>query len=335
MIPVYNREKYVGGAIDSILAQTFTDFELLVIDDGSTDRSREVVRSYHDPRIRLVCNETNLGVPQTRNRGIHLARGEYVAFLDSDDWAYPERLAKQVAFLDSHPDYAAVGAWITWMDEKGRSLRRVKRKPISPDEIAAQRLFQQGIENSACMTRTVVLREYGHREEYDLSEDFDLWARIAAKNKLATLPEILVRRRMHSGRITQEKALRMKDRRLAIYAAQLHTLGIVFTDTDLERHFLLRSMRKQKFTPDLVYLEWAENWLLQLRAANQRTLCYPEPAFSELLGQFWLKVCWYALAGLGWPAWRHFWKSPLCKNVWPGLRKFVSPYVSNFFPEGR
>src|SRR5262249_55376839 len=128
---------------------------------------------------------------------------------------------------------------------RGQSLRRVKRKPVLPDEIAAQRLFRQGIENSASMARTAVLRACEHQEEYDLSEDFDLWARIAAKYKLAALLEVLVRRRMHSGRITQEKAHHIKDRRLAIYAAQLHTLGIVFTATDLEHHLLLRSMRKQ------------------------------------------------------------------------------------------
>jgi len=320
VIPVYNREKYVGEAIDSILAQTYPDFELLVIDDGSTDRSREVVRLYHDPRIRLVCNETNEGIPKTRNTGVRLARGEYLAFLDSDDWAYPERLAKQVAFLDSHPDYAAVGTWIEWMDEEGRYLRRAKRKPVLPDEIAAQRLFQQGIENSTSMARTVVLREYGHQEEYDISEDFDLWARIAAKHKLATLPKVLLRRRMHAGRITQEKAYRIKDTLLAIYASQLRALGVAFTDIDLERHFLLRSMRKLKFTPDLVYVEWAEAWLLRLQAVNQLARCYPEPAFSEVLGRLWLKVCWHASVGR-WTRWRRFLRSPLCKSARRGLRK--------------
>ena len=135
VIPVYNREKYVCEAIESVLDQTFADFELLVIDDGSTDRSREAVQSYHDPRIRLMSNEKNEGIPKTRNKGIGLARGEYLAFLDSDDRAYPERLAKQVAFLDRHPDYAAVGAWIDWMDEEGRPLGRIKRKAVSPDEI--------------------------------------------------------------------------------------------------------------------------------------------------------------------------------------------------------
>jgi len=117
VIPVYNREKYIVAALESVLAQTFTDFELLVIDDGSTDRSVALARSYGDPRMRLVCHTTNLGVAKTRNQGLQLARGEYLAFLDSDDWAYPARLAKQVAFLDHHPDYAAVGAWIEKRDE--------------------------------------------------------------------------------------------------------------------------------------------------------------------------------------------------------------------------
>jgi len=249
--------------------------------------------------------------------------------LDSDDWAYPARLAKQVAFLDHHPDYAAVGAWIEWMDEEGRVLNRIKRKPLAPDEIAAQRLFQQGIENSASMARTVVLRAYGYQEAYDVSEDFDLWARIAATYKLATLPEVLVRRRRHGGRMTEEKAHRIKDRRLAIYAAQLRVLGVAFTAPDLECHFLLRSMRKQRFTPDLAYVEWAEAWLLRLQAANQLAQCYPEPAFSGVLGRFWLKVCWFASTNRGLIVWRRFWRSPLRGSAVQGLRRMVALYTTN------
>lgn len=329
VIPVYNREKYVGDAIASILAQTFTDFELLVIDDGSTDGSQEVVRSYCDPRVRLVCNEINQGIPKTRNTGIRLARGEYLAFLDSDDRACPKRLMKQVAFLDGHPDYVAVGAWIEWIDEEGRPLGRIKRKPVSPEEIAAQRLFRSGLENSASMARTVVLRNYGHQEQYDICEDFDLWSRIAAQHKLATLPEVLGRRRTHSGQIMLRKASDKKDRRLKIYASQLHALGVTFTDTDLECHALLRSMRKLKFRPDLGYLDWAEAWLQRLQEANRHALCYPEPTFSEMLGRFWLKVCWYASTSLGWTAWRRFWGSPLRRSAWQGLRKRVFLYTIN------
>jgi glycosyltransferase involved in cell wall biosynthesis len=326
LIPVYNREKYVGEAIDSVLAQTFTDFELLVIDDGSTDRSREVVQSYHDSRIRCVMNDSNEGIPKTRNKGVRLAQGEYLAFLDSDDWAYPQRFAKQVAFLDHHADYAAVGTWVAWMDETGRPLRQIQRRPVFSEEIAAQRLFRQGITNSSSMARTIVLREYAHREEYGLSEDFDLWARIAAKYKLATLPEVLVRCRRHHNRISLEQAHRVKDLRLTIYAEQLRALGITFTDVDLEHHSLLRSMRKQEFTPDLAYLDWAETWLQRLQAANSQALCYPEPAFSELLGRLWLKVCWRAARSQGWAVLCRFWQSPLRRQAWPGLRKELALY---------
>jgi len=323
-IPVYNREKYIAQAIDSIRGQTFTDFELLVIDDSSTDKSVEIVRSYSDTRLRLVCHDTNYGVATTRNRAIELARGEYLAFLDSDDWAHPQRLAKQVAFLDSHPDYVAVGAWIEWMNEAGSPLGRIKRKATSPEDIAALRLFQSGIENSASMARVRVLREYGLREDCDGSEDFDLWARIAAQHKIAALPAILVRRRQHPDQLTREKADRSQERRSAIYAAQLHTLRISFTATDLERHFMLRSMRKRGFTPNLVYLDWAETWLSQLQAANQLLKCYPEPAFSQLLGHFWLKVCWHTASSARWTVWRRFWQSALRKQALPYLRHVLA-----------
>jgi len=318
-IPVYNREKYIAQAIDSILAQTFTDFELLLIDDGSADSSVAIIRSYSDPRIRLVCHATNSGVAAARNSAITHARGEYLAFLDSDDWAYPRRLAEQVAFLDRHPDYAAVGTWIEWMDTEGRPFGRTKRKPTSPEDIAALRLFQSGIENSASMARTRILREYGYQEDYDPSEDFDLWARVAAKYKLGTLSTVLVRRRQHPQQLTREKAGSAQERRAAIYAAQLATLGVTFTTTDLERHSLLRSMRKQGFRPDLAYLDWAEAWLSQLQTANHGAKCYPEPAFSRLLGHFWLKVCWHTTSNGRLAAWRRFWCSALRKRVMPNL----------------
>jgi len=323
VIPVYNREKYIAQGMESILAQTFTDFELLVIDDGSTDKSREIIRSYSDQRIRLVCNPTNLGIPRTRNKGVDLARGEYLAFLDSDDYACPNRLAKQSTFLDHHSDYVAVGTWIEWMDEEGHPLGRIKRKAVSADEISAQRLFRSGLENSTSMARTAILRRYPHNEQIDLGSDFDLWNRMAASHKLANLPEVLVYRREHAGRTTHEKASLIKNQRLEIYASQLTALGIECTDTDLERHFLLRRMQKEDFTPNRDYVEWADNWMIRLQSANRHNELYPEPAFSYVLGVFWFKTCRQAFTQAGWDAWRRFLASPLRRSVWPGLWKLA------------
>jgi glycosyltransferase involved in cell wall biosynthesis len=324
VIPVYNREAYVGAAIESVLAQTFADFEVLVIDDGSTDRSRDVARSYRDPRLRLLCNECNQGLPRTRNTGIDAARGRYLAFLDSDDIALPTRLAKQVAFLDGHPDHAAVGAWVDWMDHTGRPLCRIKRRPLAAQDVAALRLFRQGIENTASMARTAILREYRHDERFEVSEDFELWARIAAAHGIANLPEVLVRRRAHDQQTSKGKDEPTRRYRLAIYARQLTALGVAFDAQDLERHYLLRRMRKSGFTPDREYLDWAEAWLLTLQAANTHASCYPEPSFSHLLGGLWLKACWQASPALGWPTvGRRLLTSPLRRWTWPGLRKDV------------
>jgi glycosyltransferase involved in cell wall biosynthesis len=320
-IPVYNREKYVSDAIDSILAQSFTDFELLLIDDGSTDGSVEIMKSYTDPRVRLVCNESNLGIPKTRNIGIRLARGEYIAMLDSDDYVYPNRLARQVAFLDRHQDYAMVGSWTATMDEEGRASGKIKRLPVSPGEIQSRLLFRCCLLQSSIMARTAILQEYWYREEYPVCQDVDLFVRIARKHKLGNLPEVLAYSRVHADRVTREKAQLVKDKNLEIISAQLTELGVMFTDTDLERHFLLPRMNKLQFTPDREYLEWAGTWLLKLQEANQHALRYPERPFSRVVGGMWFKVCRRASAGLGWTAWKRFWQSPLRKGALPGLRK--------------
>ncbi len=325
LIPVYNRERYLRDAIDSLLAQTFTDFELLIIDDGSTDSSRELVRAYEDARIRLLCNEQNQGIPATRNRGIKEARGEYLAFLDSDDRALPERLARQVAFLDHHPDYAAVGSWVEWMDEAGRPLGRIKRKTVDANRIAAERLFRSGLQNPTVLAHTKILRAYGHREDLALGSDYDLWARVATDFKLTNLPQVLVYCRTHCGRTTEGQVERIKGWRLQIFAWQLKALGVPFTADDLERHYLLRRMGKLKFRPGTVFLDWAETWLLGLRSANQITGLYPEPAFSEMMGIFWLKTCWHAAGGrsLG----RRFWASPLYTLAWRGLFQLMRTQI--------
>lgn len=323
LIPFHNRAPYLREAIDSLLRQTFTDFELLAVDDGSTDGGAELVAAYSDPRVRLIRNEGNLGIAATRNRGVAAARGEYLAFLDSDDRALPRRLAHQAAFLDNHPDHAAVGAWIEWIDETGRRTGRIKRKPVSARQIAAERLFRSGIENSTAMARTEILRRYKHREDLELGSDYDLWARIAAEYKLAALPEVLVYRREHRKRVTTIETDTNKNRRLGIFAWQLRALGVDFTRQDLERHHLLRRMNKVKFAPDAAFLDWAEVWLLGLQSANHRADLYPEPQFSGVLGGLWLKTCWNARTKGGRRPWRRFWGSPLRAAAWTGIRQFA------------
>lgn len=327
-IPVYNRERYIQEAVDSILAQSFPDFELLLIDDGSTDSSVAIMNSYTDPRIRLVRNECNLGIPHTRNRGLQLARGEYIALLDSDDYAYPDRLNKQVAFLDAHPDYAEIGSWSRAMDEQSRPLKKIKVQPVSSEEVKAHLLFRCCLNNRTIMGRTAILREYGYRNDFPRCQDYELHVRLAGKYKLGNLPAILVRGRVHKEQITGQTAELGRAKKQEIADSQLTTLGLAYSNTDLRRHVMLTRIGKLPFTPDQAYLKWADDWLRKLQQANRITSLHPEPAFSRVLGEIWFRTCFQTSAAIGLAAWAHFWRSPLCRyaaaNVGGNLRALIS-----------
>jgi len=321
LLPVSGPAPHLTAAVDSILGQTFDDLELLIIDDGADEETRKLIRTFGDSRIRLVEKEPPKGTAATLAAGVALARGAYFAFMVPDAVAHSERLARQVAFLDAHPDHAAVSAWVDWIDA-GRRRRRIKRKPVAADEVAARRLFRSGLEHMASLARTAVLREHARAESFEGSADFDLWARIAARHKLSNLPEILLTRR-RTASAAADPALRRVERG-AVYGLQLAELGIAFSDDDLERHFLLRRMRKEGFAPDGAYLTWAEAWLRNLQSANARTHAYPEPVFSEVLGTYWVKVCWHGSRRIGrLAAWNAFRASPLRRWAWPGLKRQI------------
>ncbi len=321
VIPVYNSQDYVSEAIDSILAQTFTDFELLLIDDASTDGSPEIMRSYRDPRIRLVRNEPNVGVPKTHNKGIELACGTYIAMLDHDDYSDPERLAKQVDFLDRNRDHAVVGTWGELIDETGRALGKTKKFPVSPDDVRSHLLFKNCILHPSIMARKAVLEDYRYSERFAICDDFDLFVRIANKHKLSNLPNVLVRHRRHTRSTSNRQAHFKKDEKLEIFAAQLTDLGVTFTDNDLERHLILGQLKSLGFTPDGNYLDWAESWLGKLAGANRRALRYSEVPFSHVLGEMWLTACWHASARASWSVWARCFRSPLSRGAWGTLSR--------------
>jgi len=309
------------AALDSILSQTLGDLELLLVDEGAPEALRMTMQSVADPRIHRVRHESAMGAADALAEAVGLARGRYFALMPPDGMSHPERLARQVAFLEAHPDHAAVSAWVDWIDESGRR-KRIKRKPVAADEVAARRLFRSGIEHVATLARTAVLREHVGAVAREGGGDFDLWVRVAAHHKLANLPEILLTRWRVTGAVEEPEQRRAE--RGAVYGLQLAQLGIAFTDADLDRHFLLRRMRKEGFTPDSGFVAWAEAWLRNLQSANARTRAYPEPVFSEVLGTYWMKVCWHASRDAGrFAAWRAFRASPLRLWAWPGLKRQI------------
>lgn len=202
LMPVYNGEHYLRESIESILRQTFTDFEYLIVDDGSNDSSRDIIRSYSDSRIRLVENVKNLGLIKTLNRGLALARGEYIARQDQDDISRPSRLGKQVAFLKSHPEIVLLGTRVNSIDHHGRKSRLYGCCTVrSKLAIRWQLMFDNPFVHPSVMMRTKIVRDDmgGYDEHFSECEDYDLFSRLAFSYEATNLEETLLDYRYHSG----------------------------------------------------------------------------------------------------------------------------------------
>ena len=205
VLPVYNCPLYVGGAIESVLAQTFADFELIVIDDGSKDETPAVLRRFTDPRIMLVTQE-NRGLAATLNRGIELAHGRYIARQDQDDISLPERFAKQVAYLDAHPECGLVGTWAEILRDGART-ERAHRHPSDNLTLKFELLFNNPFVHSSMLIRRAALSRvgaYSTDRNRQPPEDYELWSRIARYYEVANVPELLHRYREVEGSMSRD-----------------------------------------------------------------------------------------------------------------------------------
>lgn len=217
LMPVYNAERYLRQAIESILSQTFTDFEYLIVDDGSTDTSRDIIRSYHDLRIRLIENDKNQGIIKTLNRGLALAKGEYIARQDADDISRPTRLEKQVAFLNSFPEIVLLGTEVNSIDQRGRRSKPFGCCTLSSElSIRWQLMFDNPFVHPSVMMRTEIVRNIGGYDEHFLAcEDYDLFSRLTYAYKTTNLKETLLDYRFQSNSVdasrTKENTLLIGD----------------------------------------------------------------------------------------------------------------------------
>lgn len=202
LMPAYNAEKYLNHAIESMLGQTFKDFELLIIDDCSTDRTTAIISSYSDPRLKVVRNAVNLGLTKSLNLGLHQAQGDFIARLDADDISLPQRLAQQIYFLEQHPETVLVGSLSKLINSAGETFD-YRKSPTDPAVIKFSLLFGNPITHSSILFhKKPILEIGGYNERFRYAQDFELYSRLVAKYQLAVLPEILVKYRSHDQSIT-------------------------------------------------------------------------------------------------------------------------------------
>ena len=203
LMSVYNEEDFLAEAVESILGQTFKDFEFLIVNDGSKDKSSEIAGKFAqtDRRIRLIEQE-NKGLVASLNRGLEEARGTLIARIDADDIAYPDRLEKQVAHMSKNPEVIASGSAITLIDAQGQIIRQIEY-PVTTDEVRKQMIEGSKLAHPAVMMRRAVVLEVGaYREACRHAEDYDLWLRLLEIGEIDNLDEPLLYYRQHDKQIS-------------------------------------------------------------------------------------------------------------------------------------
>lgn len=244
LMPAYNAEKYLNEAIDSILNQTYSDFDFLIINDGSNDRTDKIIRSYEDRRIKYLKNKDNIGVTETLNRGLDHISSEYIVRMDADDVSLPRRIEKQVAYMDSNPEIAVSGTWIKKI-YKNNYFRISKR---SCDSAAIKTLLLFRCSLNATIIRNSILQDFGYK--YDVnhisSEDYGLWLKMSFNHKLGNIPEVLYKYRINMSGLSQtaEKNKEQRDQiHMQVYRLGFDHLKMVYSIDDLFRFRLFVTAR--------------------------------------------------------------------------------------------
>ena len=221
LMPVYNGLPYLGAAIKSILAQTYGDFEFVIVDDASLDDTLEVARSYADPRVRLLRNATNQGLIATLNIGLAAARGEYIARMDHDDISLPGRLMAQVDFLDQHPQIGVLGTGCQLIDADGNPGATMLFPASHPLIRWGLAFFSPLVHPTVMMRRSVVSALGGYRALATHCEDYDLWWRASMVTRISNLQEVLLMLRKHDASVTAKFTRSHRDNAREVCRAML------------------------------------------------------------------------------------------------------------------
>lgn len=246
LMPIYNADDYLEESIKSILNQTYTDFDLLAIDDGSTDNSAAIIHSFQDDRVHYLKNEKNMGIVPTLNRGLALIEGPYIVRMDSDDICLPTRFEEQIKFMDQYPEVAVSGTSIEIFTDDGKVRKKIVK--TNPATLRTQLIFEAALMHPSVIIRNDVIKK--EQLTYDINhkatEDIGLWQKIAFKYDLANIPSIQLRYRDNEFGITRtaEKDTTERDQaHMNVYRELFDFLGVDYQEQELKayRAFLARS----------------------------------------------------------------------------------------------
>jgi len=222
ILSAFNAERYLNKSIESILNQTMPHFEFIIINDGSTDNSLEIIKHYKkDGRIKLINNKVNLGLTKSLNIGLKNSKGKYIARMDADDISMPYRLETEVNFLENNPEIALIGSYYYLIDENDKIIKEIKH-PLEYEDIKWYLLFDNCFGHSTVMFRRELLNKVGYySEKYKYAQDYEYWVRISEKYKVKNLDKFLVKIRTHPQNITSLSSNNQLDFSLEVSKQQI------------------------------------------------------------------------------------------------------------------
>lgn len=291
VMPTHNDAEYLRQAIDSILSQTFSQFEFIIVNDGSTDDTEEIIRSYSDSRIRYFANEVNMGNAYTRNVGMSKARGRYIAIMDSDDISPPDRFKLQMQFLEKHPDIDILGGAVEFFDEK---VSYIKQFPSNPEYTKAFLFFKNAMFQPAVMLRREAWEKY--KLAYDPArenmEDYDLWFKAAmAGAKLCSMEQVLLKYRISESQLSHTSNLEGRNKMLKYFFKERLTLFQISIPED--EFNLLHAFIRGRITVNKERHSLLKDNLYKLEKANKQYKVFDHTAFRAALFYFRLRLIKY------------------------------------------
>jgi glycosyltransferase involved in cell wall biosynthesis len=308
LMSVYNGEKYLFQAIQSILCQSYRNFEFIIINDGSTDGSEKIIQSFKDPRIVFVQNEKNKGLIYSLNLGLQLSKGDLIARMDADDISLPERLTEQVNFMNHSPQTIVLGSNQT--EVMGEKVVSKGKGTYSSDYLKSVLLFNTCFSHPSVMIRNVFTSS---NIRYDASflhaEDFRLWTELAKLGQLDLLNKNLLRYRIHAAQISNKHGVEQDRISSKIRQDYMKSLGFVFTEQEAQIH---DKIGNHVFVTQFELLVQVEKWLMNLIHQNSVLKALNENHFLQMIVKNWLDTC--GNSNLGWKAYRYCLNSEILKT---------------------
>jgi glycosyltransferase involved in cell wall biosynthesis len=309
LLSVYNGEPYIQEAIDSILVQSFTDFELIIIDDKSTDDSLRIIKNNTDKRIICIENHKNLGLVANLKNGVEIAKGKYIARMDADDKCLINRFEKQIYFLENNPDVSILGSSVIFFDKNG--YESIGYQPINHDQIKCELLYSFTMLHPSVMMRKERLYEFGLNYDinYIYGEDHDLWVRAIRHVNFANIYEPLLKMREHDTKLTRTYTTKYQEYSNGIRKRQLDELGVLYT---VEELIIFNKVSCSHLLKNIAELKDYENILLKIFKCNEKMEIFNQEYLQQNGAKYFHSACYNMLKNNNNQG-KYYWKSLIRK----------------------